>query len=316
MPINPVSNNEIIVAPEYADWRIDKFLAEQRPDISRANWQKLIKNKKIYCSDKSISSTKTKIATGDIIKITELPQIKETCLPKPEDIPLEVLFQDANLLVINKPAGMVVHPGDGNENKTVVNALLYKFANFADEFEDKYRPGIVHRLDKDTSGTLLIAKTQVALERLQAMFKNHTIKKTYLAIIHGYPKKITDTITHPIARHPVNRKKMTGNHGGKEAITHFSVIEHGLLDNQEISLLEVQIETGRTHQIRVHLSGIHIPIVGDSLYGGSRKAPHASRQMLHAWELKFKHPFTGKTISLQSPIPNDMSTLLERMKPL
>lgn len=304
----------LTVTSEYDGWRIDKFLAENRPDFSRGVWLKMIKDGQVSTDGKIILSGKIKVSIGNIIKLEELPQVQEKPLPQAEDIPLEVLFQDKNFIVINKPMGMVVHPGDGGEHGTVVNALLHKFANFAESFDDKYRPGIVHRLDKDTSGALLVAKNQQSLERLQEMFKNREIKKTYLAIIHGHPKKIKDTIAHAIARHPVNRKKMAVNRTGKHAVTHFTVMEQGFIENQAISFLEVQIETGRTHQIRVHLAEIHLPIIGDKLYGGSRRAPHASRQMLHAWELQFKHPFTGRTLKLTCPIPEDIQELIEKMK--
>lgn len=304
----------LTVTPEYDGWRIDKFLAETHSEFSRSVWQKMIKDGKISVSGKSISSGNAKITSGMNIEIEELPQEQETPLPQPEDIPLDIIFEDDNLIVINKPAGMVVHPGDGTEHGTVVNAILNKFANFADSFEDKLRPGIVHRLDKDTSGILLIAKNQQSLERLQEMFKNREIKKTYLALIHGNPKKLNDTVTHAIARHPVNRKKMAVNKTGKNAVTHFSVIKQGYIENQPISLLEVQIETGRTHQIRVHMSEIHLPIVGDHLYGGSRRVPHAPRQMLHAWELQFMHPLTGRKIDISCPIPEDIEELIEKMK--
>lgn len=307
-------HSKITVTKDYSLWRLDKFLAEKKPDYSRGLWQKMIKQGNVYCNDKKVSSTHHKVCEGEIISLSELPELEENLLPEPEDIPLSILFEDDNLLIINKPEGMVVHPGDGNDHGTVVNALLNKFANFAADFEDKYRPGIVHRLDKDTSGLLLIAKNQESLERLQRMFKNREIKKTYLAIIHGHPKKNADTICQAIGRHPVNRKKMAFVKDGKNAITHFSVIQAGYIDNQPIAFLEVKIETGRTHQIRVHLSGIHLPIIGDKLYGGSRRTPHAPRQMLHAWELEFKHPFTGIKHKFISPLPADIQFLVDKMK--
>lgn len=308
------STIKLTVTAEYAGWRIDKFLAEQRADFSRSVWQKMIKEGQVAINQKVIKSGNHKISATDIIEIAELPQVHENPLPQPEDIPLDILFEDDNLLLIDKPAGIVAHPGDGSEHGTVVNALLHKFANFADAFEDKHRPGIVHRLDKDTSGLLLIAKNQECLERLQRMFKNREINKTYLAVIHGHPRQQNDTIHHAIARHPVNRKKMACVKDGKHAVTHFSVIQQGFIDNQPVAFLEVKIETGRTHQIRVHLSEIHLPIIGDKLYGGSRRNPHAPRQMLHAWELEFKHPFTGRKHKLISPIPADIKVLVDKFK--
>ena len=305
---------QIKVTEEYAGWRLDKFLAEKQVDYSRSLWQKMIREGQVNCNGRIVSSVSHKIASGENIESKILPEPKENPLPLPEDIPLKVLFEDEYLLVIDKPEGMVVHPGDGSEHGTVVNALLQKFAHFADAFEDKYRPGIVHRLDKDTSGLLLIAKNQEGLERLQRMFKNREIHKTYLAVIHGHPKKHADTITEAISRHPVNRKKMACIEDGKNAVTHFSVIKEGYVDNQPIAFLEVKIETGRTHQIRVHLAEIHLPLIGDKLYGGSRRNPQAPRQMLHAWELEFKHPFNGRKHKFSSQIPADIQALVDRLK--
>lgn len=310
-------NNEKIqltVDSKYDGWRVDKFLAVTHPEFSRSVWQKLIKDGKVAVAGRALASGNTKIESGDIVDIEELPKTDHSTLPQAEDIPLDIVFEDKDLIVINKLAGMVVHPADGNEQGTVVNALLARYANFIDDFEDKQRPGIVHRLDKETSGLLLIAKNRNTLERLIAMFKDREIRKTYLALIHDHPRKSHDTINHAIGRHPVNRKKMAGIINGKHAVTHFGVISQGVIDNQPISLLEVQIETGRTHQIRVHLSEIHLPIIGDKLYGGGRREPYAPRPMLHAWELEFKHPFTGKVLKFTAPIPEDMQELIDRIK--
>jgi 23S rRNA pseudouridine1911/1915/1917 synthase len=320
---------KIKVASEYDGWRIDKFLAKVRQKLSRSVWQSLIKDGKVYCSGKIIKSGNTKISTNELIEITQLPQNREKSLPQPENIPLDILYEDNHIIIINKQAGIIVHPGDGCNHGTIVNALLYKFQTGSESelstelanskygtdpgFLDKQRPGIVHRLDKDTSGILIIAKDQLSLEKLSDSFKERKVKKTYLALIHGHPRKLKDTIALPIGRHPVNRKKMAVIQTGKSAVTHFSIIKKGFIANQPVSLLEVQIETGRTHQIRVHLAEIHFSVIGDKLYGGSRRLPHADRQMLHAWKLEINHPQTGRLLKRESPIPVDIKELIEQM---
>lgn len=320
--MNQISTlKKIKVLSDYNGWRVDKFLATIDKSSSRSLWQKTIKNEGITISDVVISSPKYKITTDEIIEINNKPQDSHTIsLPAPCNIPLDILFEDEYILVINKSPGMVVHPGDGGETNTVVNALLYKYANhaigqvnFADNFDDKQRPGIVHRLDKDTSGTLIIAKNQEILTILSDEFKNRSVEKKYFAIIHGHPKKTFDTINLNIGRHPVNRKKMAVVENGKNAITHYTVEKSGTVDNSPISLLHVKIETGRTHQIRVHLSHLHMPVVGDSLYGGAKRKPYAKRQMLHASELTIKHPVTNKIMTFTSPEPEDFLSLIKNL---
>ena len=302
---------KIKVLNEFNGWRIDKFLANSNKDFSRSHWQKKIKNCEISISNAVISSTKYKISTDEIIEINSTNHdCPKSSPPLPCNIPLDILFEDEYILVINKSPNMVVHPGDGGETNTIVNALLYKYPNFADNFDDKQRPGIVHRLDKDTSGTLIIAKNQNILTTLSDEFKNRSVKKKYLALIHGHPKKPFEIINLNIGRHPVNRKKMAVVENGKNAITHYTVEKSGTVDNSPISLLHVKIETGRTHQIRVHLSHLHLPIIGDSLYGGAKRKPYAKRQMLHASELTIKHPVTNKMMTFTSPEPEDFLSLL------
>jgi 23S rRNA pseudouridine1911/1915/1917 synthase len=295
---------------------LDKFISEQYPTFSRSCWQKLIKNGEISVDNKIITSKNFKLLPNTVVEFTMPSQNSEIPLPTPEDIPLNSIYEDKDILVINKPAGIIVHPGDGNPNGTIVNGLLQKYnesLNFGEIFEDKYRPGVVHRLDKETSGALIIAKNEETLLKLKAMFKNREINKTYIALIHGFPQKQFDTIKFSIDRHPVNRKKMAVSPDGKEAITHISLVQSAFIENQPVSILEVKIETGRTHQIRVHLSKIGIPIIGDKLYGGFRKKPEADRQMLHAWKIEFKHPMTGKTMRVTAPFPEDINMMIQKI---
>jgi len=311
----PDLKNKVLDIPENAiGKRIDKFLSEFFSNYSRGAWQKVIQRGGIAINGTTISSNKIKLNSGDLLNIEMPSDSKEIALPKPENIVLDTLFEDKNILVVNKPSGIIVHPGDGNPSGTIVNALLHIYndsLNFSEIFQDRHRPGIVHRLDKETTGVLIIAKNQQTLETLKASFKNREISKTYLAIVHGVPKRNFDTIKFAIDRHPVNRKKMAISTEGKSAVTHFTFVQGGYINNQPVSILEVKIETGRTHQIRVHLSEIGIPIIGDKIYGGVRKKPTASRQMLHAWKIAFPHPITGKTIRITAPIPDDMNAMIE-----
>jgi 23S rRNA pseudouridine1911/1915/1917 synthase len=313
----PESDLKIINVPEEIQGiRLDKYLPEIFPDFSRGVWQKVISHGGVIINGKPAASNKVKLSGGDILEI-KMPSAESVIpLPEPENIELDILFEDKDILVINKRPGIIVHPGDGNPAGTIVNALLFRYndsLNFGEIFEDKYRPGIVHRLDKDTSGALIIAKNENILQTLKASFKNREVKKTYYAIVQGVPKKHFDTIRFAIDRHPVNRKKMAVSPNGKEAVTHFTFVQGGYIDNQPVSILEVKIETGRTHQIRVHLSEIGIPVIGDKIYGGVRKKPKAPRQMLHACNIVFPHPVTGKKISITAPIPDDMQDMIDKM---
>ena len=311
-----IKKEKICVPQNHQTCRLDKFISDQHTGFSRSCWQKLIKDGGVLVNDKVITSKNFKVQPGVIIEFSMPPETSEIPLPSAEDMPLETLYEDKDILIINKPAGIIVHPGDGNPSGTIVNALLHKYGeslNFGEIFKDSYRPGIVHRLDKDTSGALIIAKNEEILQKFYSMFKNREVNKTYIALIHGVPQRTFDTITFCIDRHPVNRKKMAVSTEGKEAITHLSLIQSAFIENQPVSILEVKIETGRTHQIRVHLSKIGIPIIGDKLYGGLRKKPKAERQMLHAWKIEFKHPITGKKLKITAPFPEDINQMIEKI---
>ena len=232
-----------------------------------------------------------------------------------ENIDLPVLYEDEEIIVINKPAGIVVHPAAGNWTGTVVNALLGRNDEFVGDLsEGDLRPGIVHRLDKDTTGVLVAAKTPEAQFRLSKFFADRKVSKTYLAIVLGVPKEPTKQLISMLGRHPVNRKKMAiVPRNGKEAVTIYNTLQSGLYQGVLVSLLSVNILTGRTHQIRVHLAALGHSIIGDQTYGNKRLL-HIHRQMLHAWKLKIPHPATGELMSFESPIPEDFQEILDEMK--
>lgn len=219
---------------------------------------------------------------------------------KPEDIPLEVLYEDSDIIVINKPKGMVVHPANGNWEGTLVNAIMARCKDSLSGIGGKIRPGIVHRLDKDTSGAIIVAKNDKAHIALSNQLKNHEIEKTYIALVRGIVKPNEATIDMPIARSKTDRKKMAVDKDGKKAVTHFKVLER--YPEHNCTLLEVKIETGRTHQIRVHLSEIGHPLIGDEIYSSGKNEWGIKGQCLHAKSLKFKHPITGKEIYVEAPL--------------
>jgi 23S rRNA pseudouridine1911/1915/1917 synthase len=223
-------------------------------------------------------------------------------------MPLEVVFEDDDLLVINKPAGMVVHPAQGHDHGTLVNALLARYPDLA-ALTLADRPGIVHRLDRDTSGLIIVARNPLALRRLQQQFKARTVEKIYLALVFGRPEAAEGIIDMPLGRDPRFRQKMAPRADGKPARTHYRVIE----DFGQYSLLEVGLETGRTHQIRVHLAWLKCPVVGDTVYGRKKNALGLKRQFLHAWRLRFEHPRTGDLLQLTAPLAPDLQAVLEQL---
>ena len=265
--------------------RIDKVLANAIPSLSRSRIQELLHDQNILVNQKIVKSS-YKVQKNDIILVT-VPKLKPLALV-PEDIPLDIVYEDHDVIVVNKPQGMVVHPAAGHPDHTLVNALLFHTKNLAKSPEG-FRPGIVHRIDKDTSGLLMVAKNAFARESLEEQLATKTNKRLYLAIVHGNFSEKQGTIAAPIGRDHYNRKKMAVVGNGKEAITHFTVLEQF----QNYSLLRCRLETGRTHQIRVHLAYIGHPVAGDPLYG-----PHhtlkGNGQFLHAQVLGFRQPTTGK----------------------
>ena len=298
----------IKVNEENVGKRIDSFIPMVQEDISRSMVQKLIEQKNIKVNGKETKHS-YKLKLNDEIEIF-VPEAKEINL-KAQDIPLNVIYEDNDIIVINKPKGMVVHPANGNPDGTLVNAVMNKCKDSLSGIGGEIRPGIVHRLDKDTSGAIIVAKNDKAHIALSEQLKNHEVKKTYLALVRGIIKENEATINMPIARSKKDRKKMDVDKDGKEAITHFKVL--GRYKNK-YTLLQINLETGRTHQIRVHLSHIGYPIIGDEVYSNGKNEWNGSGQCLHAWKLEFIHPVTGKKISLEAEIPEYLKNIIKELE--
>lgn len=289
--------------------RIDSYLAKQKEEISRVAVQRLIEEEKILVNGKKTKAS-YKIQEDDEITIEE-EEPKEIEL-KAQDIPVEIIYEDSDIIVVNKPKGMVVHPANGNPDGTLVNAIMSICKDSLSGIGGEIRPGIVHRIDKDTSGILIVAKNDKAHINLSEQIKNHEVKKTYIALVRGIVKENEATINMPIGRSTKDRKKMAVTNNGKEAITHFKVLERYTQNN--CTLLEVKIETGRTHQIRVHLSQIGYPIIGDIVYSNGKNQWGIQGQALHAKSLKFKHPTTGKEMFLEAELPEYFQEMLKGLR--
>ncbi len=298
-------------SPETLRDRLDRYLAQHLPDLSRSRIQQLIEQGNIQVNGKVCTSKKATVQPGDRIFLI-IPAAQPLEL-QAEDIPLDILYEDDFLLIINKPAGLVVHPAPGHSQGTLVNALLAHCPNLPG-IGGVQRPGIVHRLDKDTTGAMVIAKTDQAQQHLQAQLKAKTARREYLGIVYGAPSAESGTIDLPIGRHPVDRKKMAVvpiEKGGRAAVTHWRVKER--LGNY--TLMHFQLETGRTHQIRVHCAQIGHPIVGDPVYSSGRSVGvNLSGQALHAWRLRLQHPVTQELIEVTAPPPPEFNTLLEVLR--
>ena len=276
--------------------RLDKFLSAAYPDFSRSYFQHLIDEGFVLVGGKK-AKKRTLLSLGDAIEIAFQPTPELDV--RPENIPLDILYEDEHLIAINKPAGMVTHPAPGHPSKTFANALLYHCKNL-EKAGDPLRPGIVHRLDKDTSGVLLAAKTAQTHAKFTELFALRQIQKTYLAITTNKPN--AETVDAPIGRHPVHRKKMTLSENGKSAITHFETLDQ----KNHLYLVKCTPITGRTHQIRVHLKSINAPVLGDALYGPKTLLP---RHYLHAHTLNFIHPITSKPLHLEAPCQDFLAML-------
>nr|WP_079495168.1 RluA family pseudouridine synthase [Maledivibacter halophilus] len=288
--------------------RLDLYISKELNDISRSYVQKLIKSGNVRVNNEIIYSKKYKISEEDEIDI-EIPEPEKLKL-EPENIPIEIIYEDKDLLVVNKPQGMVVHPAPGHYSGTLVNALLYHSKSLS-SINGIIRPGIVHRIDKDTSGLLMIAKNNKAHNSLAAQLKEHSINRVYYALVNGNIKVGSGTIDAPIGRHPVNRlKRAVVEKNSKKAVTHFKVIE----SYSGYTLVELKLETGRTHQIRVHMSYLGYPLVGDPLYGIKKKKFNLKGQMLHAKVLGFIHPTTLKYMEFNSELPEYFKALLKKMQ--
>lgn len=291
--------------------RADKLLAHAFPDHSRAAFQRAFEAGLVRADGKAIAQSDD-VSPGQVLEFS-VPETKPAEL-RAVDIPLEVLFEDAHLIVINKPAGMVVHPGVGTGEDTLVHALLAHCAGSLSGVGGVERPGIVHRLDKETTGVLVVAKTDAAHRALADQFATRALQKEYLALVHGVPKEGSGTINRAISRHPVHRHRMTVGEGGRPSRTDWAVEESF---GGRASLLRCRIHTGRTHQIRVHLKSIGHPILGDATYGWRQAEgqPKPPRVMLHAEHLVFAHPASARTMDLRAPLPADFRALMAELRP-
>ncbi len=295
----------ILLIAETEASRIDAYLAANT-DLTRSKLQKLIKEGAVALNGKPCRANSA-VRPGDAIRIL-VPETDEDRLPEPEDIPLDVVYEDDDLAVINKPKGMVVHPAPGNPSGTLVNALLYRFRTLSGA-GGEIRPGIVHRIDRLTSGLLVVAKNDAAHEALARQFSAHTAHREYLCLVHGNLKEDSGTVDAPIGRHKTDRKRMAVTEDGRRAVTHWRVLERFGTE----TLLDVRLETGRTHQIRVHMAYIKHPILGDEVYGSPAPKLGLNGQALHGYRLTFTHPRTGETMSFTAPLPDDFRTALHRL---
>ncbi|MGI6010364.1 MAG: RluA family pseudouridine synthase [Ruminococcus sp.] len=287
--------------------RLDKVLSDCLEGVSRSYLQKLIKEGYVTVNDK-IEKASFKLNSQDVVMVTLPDEEPPDILP--ENIPLSILYEDSELLVVDKPKGMVVHPSAGHSSGTLVNALLYHCAGQLSGINGIQRPGIVHRIDKDTTGALVVCKTDRAHQSLALQLKDHTITRRYRAIVLHNIKNDTGTINAPIGRHPVDRKKMAVNEkNGKNAVTHYRVLERF----GDYTYIECRLETGRTHQIRVHMSHIGHPLLGDDVYGPAKCPFNLQGQCLHAMVLGFMHPVTGEYMEFTAPLPEYFNQLLQKL---
>ena len=306
---------DIRLQPAHAGWRLDRALAVAAPTLSRERLKSLIRNGAVEKEGQPVRDPATKVRGDESFRVV-VPE-PTPAHNEPQDIPLNVIFEDEHLLVVDKPAGLVVHPAAGNLDGTLVNALLHHCGGTLSGIGGVARPGIVHRIDKDTSGLLVVAKTDVSHEGLAKQFAAHSIDRRYLAIVTGVPRLSEGTVDAPLARSAANRKKIAiveGNRG-KRAVTHWKRVK----PLRDASLVECRLETGRTHQVRVHMASIGYPLLGDPVYGRSKthgkllKELQFHRQALHAAELGFTHPVTKHRLSFSSAMPPDMQELFNAL---
>ena len=289
--------------------RIDKFLSVQMEELSRSYVQKLIKDGYVKVDGKVVKAN-YKLSYDEWIQVT-IPDLTAPDIV-PENIPLDILYEDDDILIVNKPKGMVVHPATGHYSGTLVNALMYYCGDCLSGINGVMRPGIVHRIDMDTTGSLLVCKNDFAHQNLAEQLKVHSIKRVYHAIVHGNIKEDSGTINEPIGRHPTERKKMCVNHqNGREAVTHYEVLERF----GNYTYIACRLETGRTHQIRVHMASIHHPLLGDRVYGPQKcPFPELQGQTLHAKILGITHPRTGEYLEIDAPLPGYFEKLLQKLR--
>jgi 23S rRNA pseudouridine1911/1915/1917 synthase len=308
-----MSERRIELQVDASKVRLDKFLAGQVPELSRSAAQRLIASGRVTV-DGELAKPSHKVRQGE--EVVVLLPAEESQEPLPETIPLDIVYEDQALLIVNKPAGMVVHPAPGHPGGTLVNAVLAYCPELATSEDD--RPGIVHRLDRDTSGLILVAKSEKARRALQRQFKERQVHKAYLALLNGHLQPAWGRIEAPVGRDPHHRQRMTVLAGGREAVTEYHVLEQ--FAHQvgpaagEYTLVEAEPVTGRTHQIRVHFASIGHPVVGDGVYGKRKTSLPISRQFLHARRLGFKHPSTGQRLELEASLPEELAAALELLR--
>lgn len=306
-----MENDEIklLEVSEGEEGRLDKYLSDKLDDMTRSYLKKLISDDKAVLVNGNPAKPNYKLKPGDIIELT-VPEPIELEI-KAENIPLNIVYEDSDMLVVNKPQGMVVHPAAGNYTGTLVNALLYHCGDSLSGINGEKRPGIVHRIDKDTSGLLLVAKNDNAHQKLSSQIKEHSLTRAYKALVHGNIKQDSGRIDAPIGRHPSDRKKMTvTDKNSREAVTNFRVIER----YGRYTFVECILETGRTHQIRVHMSKNGHPIVGDKTYGVKKEEFNLAGQLLHAYKVGFIHPVSGEYMEFVSELPDYYMNVLDRLR--
>ena len=306
-----MENDEIklLKVSEGEEGRLDKYLSDKLEDMTRSYLKKLISDDKAVLVNGNPAEPNYKLKPGDIIELA-VPEPIELEI-KAENIPLDIVYEDNDMLVVNKPQGMVVHPAAGNYTGTLVNALLYHCGDSLSGINGEKRPGIVHRIDKDTSGLLLVAKNDNAHQKLSSQIKEHSLTRAYKALVHGNIKQDSGRIDAPIGRHPSDRKKMTiTDKNSREAVTNFRVLER----YGRYTFVECILETGRTHQIRVHMSKNGHPIVGDKTYGVKKEEFNLAGQLLHAYKVGFIHPVSGEYMEFVSELPDYYMNVLDRLR--
>ena len=286
-----------IVDEEEQGKRLDVYIVSKDSDVTRTSAQRQIEQGNVTINGKRTTKVSYKVSDGDEIEIEEKEPVEIEL--KAQDIPVDIVYEDKDIIVVNKPKGMVVHPANGNPDGTLVNAIMAICKDSLSGIGGEIRPGIVHRLDKDTSGLLIVAKNDMAHVNMSEQIKRHEVKKTYIALVRGVVKENEATIDMPIGRSNSDRKKMAVTKNGKNAVTHIKVLKR----YDKYTLLEVNIETGRTHQIRVHLAHIGYPVIGDYIYSNGKNEFGIVGQCLHAKSLEFKHPITGEDMKLEAPLP-------------
>ena len=292
---------------ESKNQRLDAFLASSLDGLTRSQATRLIESGEVAVNGRAVSKS-YKLAGGEGIAVT-LPE-PEPVEAVPQDIPLDVVYEDADVIVVNKPSGMVVHPAPGHPDGTLVNALLYHCAGTLSGIGGALRPGIVHRIDRDTSGLIIAAKNDAAHQYLSAQLADHTLARTYECIVVGALREDRGTVNAPIARHPTDRKRMAVTADGREAVTHWEVIAR----YPGYTHVRCRLETGRTHQIRVHMAYIGHPILGDTVYGAKKEVPGLTGQCLHAVGLRFLHPRTHEVVELSCPLPDEFTRMLQKIR--